>query len=181
MLSDSWHNLSYGKNAPVSVNTIIEITRDSKAKYEYDETTGLLRLDRILHTDLRYPFNYGFVPQTYCEDGDPLDIIILCSEPLLPLTFLEATVIGAMRMIDTGVVDNKIISVATHDPYLQHIKNLSDIAPEKLLSFKFFFEHYKRHEHKEVTIEQFLEKSDAQELIIQSIEAYKTSYTHKKI
>lgn len=176
MITHPWHNLSHGKYVPETVDAIIEVTRDSKAKYELDKETGFLRLDRILNTDLRYPFHYGFIPQTYSEDNDPLDIIVLCSEPLLPLSIVESTVIGAIHMIDNGLSDDKIIGVATHDPYLRHIKKLSDIAEEKLLSFKFFFENYKRHENKKVTIEYFLQKEDAHKLILESINLYKKNF-----
>lgn len=172
-----WHDLSYGKHIPATVDAIIEVTRDSKAKYELDKETGFLRLDRVLNTDLRYPFHYGFIPQTYAEDHDPLDIIVLCSEPVLPLSIVETTIIGAIHMIDSGDSDDKIIGVATHDPYLRHIQKLSDIAEEKLLSFKFFFENYKRHEkNKKVTIEYFIEKEDAHKLLLQSIELYKKNF-----
>jgi len=176
MITHPWHNLSHGKHVPETVDAIIEITRDSKAKYELDKKTGFLRLDRVLNTDLRYPFHYGFIPQTYCEDTDPLDIIVLCSEPLLPLSIVETTVIGAIRMTDSGVTDDKIIGTATHDPYLQHIQDLPDVAQEKLLSFKFFFENYKRHENKEVSIKCFINKVDAHALVIQSINFYKENF-----
>jgi len=172
MFIHPWHSLSYGKHAPETVDAVIEITKDSKAKYELDKETGFLRLDRVLHTDLRYPFHYGFIPQTYCEDQDPLDIIILCSEPLVPLSIVETTVVGALRMTDSGVADDKIIAVATHDPYLRHIKDISDIAEEKILSFKFFFENYKRHENKEVVVESFLNKRNAHECIRKGIDLY---------
>lgn len=171
-----WHTLSHGKDVPNIVNSIIEITRESKAKYELDKETGYLRLDRVLHTDLRYPFHYGFIPQTYCEDKDPLDVIILCSEPLIPLSIVETTVIGAIHMIDAGELDYKIIGIATHDPYVQRIKDLSDINKERLATFRFFFEHYKEQEGKEVIIKGFLHKKEAQQLVLDSIEMYKDKF-----
>ncbi len=171
-----WHTLSHGKEAPIIVNSIIEIARESKAKYELDKETGFLRLDRVLHTDLRYPFHYGFIPQTYCEDRDPLDVIILCSEPLLPLSIVETTVVGAIHMIDGGELDYKIIGIATHDPYVQRIKELSDINSERLATFRFFFEHYKQQEAKEVIIKGFLDKQAAQQLVLDSIQMYKDKF-----
>lgn len=171
-----WHTLSHGQQAPVIVNSIIEIARDSKAKYELDKETGFLRLDRVLHTDLRYPFHYGFIPQTYCDDKDPLDVIILCSEPLLPLSIVETTVVGAIHMIDGGELDYKIIGIATNDPYVQRIKDLHDINAERLATFKFFFEHYKQQEAKEVVIKGFFDKKEAQELVLESIQMYKDKF-----
>lgn len=171
-----WHTLSHGKDAPVTVNSIVEIARESKAKYELDKETGFLRLDRVLNTDLRYPFHYGFIPQTYCDDNDPLDIIILCSEPLLPLSIVETTIVGAINMIDGGEIDYKIIGVATYDPYVQRIKDLNDIAKERLATFRFFFEHYKQQENKKVEIKGFLDKKAAQKLVLESIQMYKNTF-----
>lgn len=171
-----WHTLSHGAQAPTIVNSIIEITRESKVKYELDKETGFLRLDRVLNTDLRYPFHYGFIPQTFCDDNDPLDVIVLCSEPLLPLSIVETTVVGAIHMIDGGELDYKIIGIATHDPYVQRIKNLSDISKERQGTFKFFFEHYKEQEGKEVVIKGFLDKQEAQEIVKDSIKLYHNKF-----
>ena len=171
-----WHTLSHGKDAPTVVNSVIEIARESKAKYELDKETGFLRLDRVLNTDLRYPFHYGFIPQTFCDDDDPLDVIVLCSEPLLPLSIVETTVVGAIHMVDGGELDYKIIGVATHDPYVHRIRNLDDLSKERQATFKFFFEHYKQQEGKEVVIKGFLDKKEAQAIVLESIQLYKDKF-----
>lgn len=167
-----WHSISIGNNVPKTTQAIIEIQQGSKAKYELDKTTGFLRLDRVLSTNLTYPFHYGFIPQTYCEDNDPLDVLVLCSEQLLPLSIVEATIIGAVKMIDNGEQDDKLIAVATHDPLMKNKQQLSDINQETLHTIKHFFENYKQQENKEVIIERFVEKEAAQKILTKSIEMY---------
>lgn len=174
-----WHSLSAGENVPETVHGIIEITQGSKAKYELDKQTGFLRLDRVLAANLRYPFHYGFIPRTYCDDNDPLDILILCSEPLLPLSIVEATVLGAVKMIDNGEQDDKIISVATHDPFSKIYKELTDIPPVTLSAIKSFFEEYKVPENKMVTVERFLNRNEAYTLIENALDAYKKTFSHE--
>lgn len=173
MILHPWHLLSYGKAAPKTVNTVIEITKGSKAKYELDKETGLLRLDRVLLTHLTYPFHYGFIPQTYCDDNDPLDAVVICSEPLVPLTIVEATPIGALHMIDGGEQDDKIIAVATHDHAVNKIKSLEELPADLLNTIKEFFETYKKLEEKQVVVERFYNKKEAHLLIEKSIEYYK--------
>ncbi|OGB83743.1 inorganic pyrophosphatase [candidate division TM6 bacterium RIFCSPHIGHO2_12_FULL_32_22] len=171
-----WHSISTGEAAPKIVNSIIEITKGSKAKYELEKQTGFLRLDRILASDLCYPFHYGFLPKTYCADNDPLDILILCSEQLLPLSIVEARVLGAIEMIDNGEQDDKIIGVAAYDPFMQKIQNLEDIDKATLASIRHFFEEYKKPEGKLVEIKKFLDKSTAQSLISKGMELYKKTF-----
>lgn len=171
-----WHSLSTGDNTPEQANGIIEITQGSKAKYELDKKTGFLRLDRILASNLSYPFHYGFIPQTYCPDNDPLDILILCSEPLLPLSIVETTILGAMQMIDEGEQDDKIIAVPTHDPFKKHCKDLKDIEPEALNAIKSFFQTYKQPENKTVIVEKFLDRQQACNLIAKAQELYKKTF-----
>lgn len=172
MILHPWHLLSPGKNAPETVNTVIEITKGSKAKYELDKETGLLRLDRVLLTHLTYPFHYGFVPQTYCEDEDPLDAVIICSEPLVPLSIVEATPIGALHMIDNGQQDDKIIAVATHDHVVNKIQNLAELPVDLLDTIKEFFQTYKKLEEKQVIVEHFFDQQEAYALINASIVYY---------
>jgi inorganic pyrophosphatase len=171
-----WHSVPIGNNAPEKVQSIIEIQQGSKAKYELDKLTGFLRLDRILASNLSYPFHYGFIPQTYCPDDDPLDILILCSEQLNPLSIVEATVLGAVEMIDGGQQDDKIIARATNDPFMKHINDLDQISPEQLKTIRSFFEQYKKPEGKTVVIKKFLNKTEATALVEQSIERYKTTF-----
>jgi inorganic pyrophosphatase len=173
MILHPWHLLSYGKAAPKMVNTVIEITKGSKAKYELDKETGLLRLDRILLTHLTYPFHYGFIPQSYCDDNDPLDAVIICSEPLVPLSIVEVTPIGALHMIDAGQQDDKIIGVATHDHSVNAIQSLEELPQDLIETIKDFFQTYKKLEEKQVIVDRFLNKTEAYILIEQSIDLYK--------
>lgn len=169
-----WHSLSHGENAPETVTSIIEITQGSKLKYELDKKSGFLRLDRILATELHYPFHYGFIPQTYCEDKDPLDVLIICSEKLVPMSIVEVKVLGAVEMIDQGEKDDKIIAVIPSDPILKKYNDLKDISEDVLNSIKHFFEEYKKPEGKFVEIKGFLDKEDAKKLVKSAIDLYKT-------
>ena len=173
MILHPWHLISPGDRAPESVNAIIEIPRGSKAKYELDKGTGLLRLDRVLRTDLTYPAHYGFIPQTYCDDADPLDIILICSQPLLPLSIVEARVLGALHMIDGGEQDDKIIAVANNDYELKDVVSLETFPKDQLQAIEDFFKNYKKQEKKTVVIERIIGKQEAQQLVVQSIELYK--------
>ncbi len=160
-----WHCIETGKNAPASVKSIIEIPKGSKGKYELDKNTGLLRLDRVLFSSVHYPANYGFIPQTYCDDHDPLDILVICSIDVYPMCIVEAKVIGAMEMIDGEERDDKIISVARNDMSVNYINELSELPPHTLVELKRFFEDYKKLEHKNVIVEQFMNKEKAYEII----------------
>src|SRR6187549_4040227 len=122
-----WHGAHYGDKAPAQVNALIEISQGSRAKYEIDKTTGLLRLDRVIYSSFHYPVNYGFIPRTLGEDKDPLDILVICSQAIQPLCLVDATVIGNMQMIDTGDMDDKIIAVATKDPSVNHISSIESL------------------------------------------------------
>lgn len=171
-----WHSISAGPQAPVIVNSIIEITKGSKAKYELDKISGLLRLDRVLLTHLTYPVHYGFIPHTLSEDNDPLDIIILCSEPLLPLSLVEAKVVGVMCMVDNGEQDDKILAIATGDHTGNAINTLEEIPAETLTTIQHFFENYKKQEEKQVTVERFMPHSYAHEIIQQALKRYQERY-----
>lgn len=129
-----WHGAHYGDDQPQVVNALIEIPQGSNCKYEIDKPTGLLRLDRVIYSSFHYPINYGFIPQTLGEDKDPLDILVMCSEPIQPLCLVTATVIGNMQMIDSGEKDDKIIAVATKDPSVNHIKDI-DAIPAHFLRY----------------------------------------------
>ena len=111
-----WHDVTPGSKLPQEFNTVIEIPFGSSVKYELDKTSGLIKLDRILYSAVYYPANYGFIPQTLAEDDDPLDVLVLCQEPVVPLTIIHARAIGLMTMIDSGKKDHKIIAIATEDP-----------------------------------------------------------------
>jgi len=174
-----WHSISPGENSPESVTAIIEIPKGSKAKYEIDKDTGLLRLDRMLFSSVMYPANYGFIPQTYCDDHDPLDILVLCSADVYPLSLIEAKVIGVMHMVDNGEQDDKIIAVAKNDMSVNYIDDLSELPPHTMKEIVRFFQDYKALEHKNVTIEDLLGKEEAYRVIKESIALYNATYRNK--
>ena len=172
-----WHQVSPGKDVPQKVTALIEISKGSKAKYEIDKESGLLKLDRVLFSAVHYPANYGFIPQTYAGDNDPLDILVISQIDFPPLTLVEATVIGVMRMIDKDEMDDKIIAVATHDISVNLIHSLETMPEYLLKEIHRFFEDYKQLEQKsKVVINQFLGKEAAYEIILESIESYSKKF-----
>ncbi len=171
--NNPWHVVHIGDDAPKIVTAMIEIPRESKSKYELDKETGFLKLDRVLYSSMTYPYNYGFIPQTYCDDKDPLDILVLTQAKIFPMSLMRAKVIGVMRMIDGGEADDKIIAVSPDDMSVSHIQDIEELPPHALLELKNFFEDYKKLENKEVLVEKFQNKEKAWEIINQSIEDYK--------
>jgi inorganic pyrophosphatase len=171
-----WHSISPGEDCPNTVTAIIEIPKGSKAKYEIDKESGLLKLDRILFSSVMYPANYGFIPQTYCDDNDPLDILVLCSADVYPMSIIDAKVIGVMHMIDGGEQDDKIIAVAKNDMSVNYINDLSELPPHAMKEVVRFFQDYKALEEKNVTIEHLLGKRYAYKVIEESIELYKKTF-----
>jgi inorganic pyrophosphatase len=167
-----WHDIDPGNDAPAFVKSIIEIPKGSKGKYELDKESGLLRLDRVLFSSVHYPANYGFIPRTYCDDHDPLDILVICSIDVIPMSIIEAKVIGAMEMIDGDERDDKIIAVARHDMSVNYINDLSELPPHTLVELKRFFEDYKMLEHKNVIVEQFMHHEKAFEIVEEGIKLY---------
>ena len=157
-----WHGASYGASAPSVVNGLVEIPQGSRTKYEIDKETGLLKLDRVIHSSFHYPVNYGFIPQTLGHDGDPLDILILCSQSIQPLCLVEATVIGNMQMIDSGEQDDKIIAVAAKDPSVNYITNINELPKHFFNELRNYFEQYKVLENKEVQIKEFQDRDSIQ-------------------
>ncbi|RZJ69806.1 inorganic diphosphatase [Flavobacterium sp.] len=171
-----WHDVSFGENAPAVVEGIIEIPKGSRAKYELDKDSGLLRLDRVLYSSVYYPANYGFIPKTYCDDNDPLDILVICQTDIVPMCVVSAKVIGVMRMIDGGEADDKIIAVAEGDPSINHINDISELPQHFISELKSFFEDYKKLEHKSVVVEDFQNREVAQQIILKAIEDYKVKF-----
>src|SRR6478672_6428984 len=171
-----WHGADTGDKAPATVNALIEIPEGSKCKYEIDKKTGLLKLDRVIYSSFHYPVNYGFIPKTLGEDNDPLDILVMCSESIQPLCLVEALVIGNMQMIDTGLVDDKIIAVAAKDPGVNYIKGIDEVPSHFFTVLKNYFEQYKVLENKKVEINDFQDKAEAFEVINESIEYYKQKF-----
>ena len=173
MIQHPWHETSIGKQPPELVNAIIEIPRGSRAKYEIDKESGLIKLDRVIYSSFHYPINYGFIPQTLGHDGDPLDILVLCSQTIQSMCLVEATVIGNMQMIDSGEEDDKIIAVATEDPSVNHYTSVDELPRHFMSELRNYFENYKILENKEVRIEDFQSKEIAYDIINEAIELYK--------
>lgn len=175
-LSNPFHAVSFGTRAPQFVQCIIEIPTGSKAKYEIDKESGLLRLDRVLFSSVHYPANYGFIPRTYCGDHDPLDILVFSQIAFEPLCIVESQVIGAMQMLDQGEHDDKIIAVAANDMSVNHFKDLSELPEHLLIELRRFFEDYKKLENKKVDIDKFLDRENAMMLVKSSIELYQKTF-----
>lgn len=174
--TNPWHDVTFGENAPSIVNGIIEIPKGTRAKYELDKESGMLKLDRVLFSSVYYPANYGFIPKTYCDDNDPLDILILSQIDIVPLCIVSAKVIGVMRMIDGGEADDKIIAVAEGDPSVNHINDISELPQHFISEMRNFFEDYKKLEKKTVVVEEFQSKELAVEIVRKAIQDYKDKF-----
>ncbi len=179
MVQHPWHEVSTGSNPPESVNAIIEIPRGSKAKYEIDKESGLIKLDRVIYASMYYPLNYGFIPQTLGEDHDPLDIVVLTQVEVVPLCLISSKVVGVMRMIDRGEADDKIIAVAEQDASVSHIRDVSELPGYLKAELKHFFENYKTLENKKVVVDEFFNKEAAMKIINTSIDFYKKEFSKK--
>jgi inorganic pyrophosphatase len=171
-----WHGVPTGEQAPRIVNAVIEIPQGSRAKYEIDKPSGLLKLDRVIYSSFYYPTNYGFIPQTYGDDKDPLDILVLSSLCIQPLCLVTAKVIGVMQMSDQGDADDKIIAVAAHDPSINYINNIEELPKHFFEELRHFFEEYKRLENKSVVVEEFQDKATAIGIIQQAMVSYKDHF-----
>ena len=167
-----WHDVTPGENLPSEFNALVEIPMGSSVKYELDKKTGMLRLDRVLYSAVYYPANYGFIPQTYAEDDDPLDVLVLCQEPLSPLTLVLARAIGLMTMIDGGKRDHKILAVAVDDPEFNSFREASEMPPHRLTMLRRFFQDYKQLEGKSVEVDDFQPSATALPIIEESLQRY---------
>jgi len=172
-----WHQVKHYSQSPDIVPAIIEVPKGSQVKYELDKESGLMKVDRILYSAVHYPANYGFIPQTYCEDNDPLDILVLGQESIHPLSIMRAKPIGVMKMIDCGEADDKIIAVHEDDPEYRDYTNISELPSHILKMLKRFFEDYKVLEKKQVTIESFLGPDEAKALIEEARLAYEAKFS----
>ena len=171
-----WHDISEDRIKKDDFIGVIEITKGGKNKYELDKETGMLKLDRVLYTSTHYPANYGFIPRTYGDDDDPLDVLVLCQENIEPLTLVECMPIGALIMIDGSQRDEKIIAVAKKDPSLNMYKDISELPPHISIEIKHFFEVYKQLEDKKTEVEEFIGRTEAETIIEKSIISYKEKF-----
>ncbi len=170
----AWHDVAtYCDEAQKDFNVIIEVTKGSKVKYELDKPSGILRVDRILYSSIVYPSNYGFIPQTYCDDNDPLDALVLNTEPVEPLSIVRARAIGVMRMEDSGKKDDKLIAVHLDDPEVSHYTEMKELPPHLEHQIRHFFEEYKVLEHKKVIVEEFLGPDVAQKILREAVDLYR--------
>ena len=171
-----WHDMDPTTIKPQQFTAVIEIPKGSKCKYELDKYTGLLRLDRILYTSTHYPANYGFIPRTYADDGDPLDVLVLCAEPIYPLTLIDVYPIGVMRMIDSGKMDDKIIAVPLSDPTYLGISSIDELPPHIFDEIMHFFLVYKQLENKQTAVKSLFGKDMAERIIWDAIQGYNEKF-----
>ena len=171
-MSNIWHDISPKRITPNDFIAVVEISKGSKKKYELDKETGYIILDRILYTSTHYPANYGFIPRTYGDDGDPLDVLLLCAEPLEPMSLVRAYPIGVISMIDNGRHDEKIIAIPYNDPNYNVYKDIDDLPMHIFEEMRHFFAVYKNLEHKETDVNEVRRRADALEIIKNAIDSY---------
>jgi inorganic pyrophosphatase len=169
----AWHDVELGDEIERHFRAVIEIPKGSKVKYELDKATGLLALDRVLHSAVHYPANYGFLPQTFCDDGDPLDVLVLGQEPVLPLCILRAKAIGVLTMRDEKGQDDKIIAIHIDDPEYEHYRDITELPPHRLRELERFFLDYKILENKTVDVQHLRGPVDAERVIREAIRLYR--------
>jgi inorganic pyrophosphatase len=169
----AWHDVELGDEIERHFRAVIEIPKGSKVKYELDKATGLLALDRVLHSAVHYPANYGFLPQTFCDDGDPLDVLVLGQEPVLPLCILRAKAIGVLTMRDEKGQDDKIIAIHIDDPEYEHYRDITELPPHRLRELERFFLDYKILENKTVDVQHLRGPVDAERVIRDAIRLYR--------
>ena len=167
-----WHDINPALIKPDVFTALIEIPKGSKCKYELDKHTGLLRLDRILYTSTHYPANYGFIPRTYGDDGDPLDVLIICSEPIEPMTLVKAYPIGVISMIDNGRNDEKIIAIPFNDPNYNMYTDIDQLPKHIFAEMRHFFTVYKNLENKTTAVNEVGARDEAIKVIGEAIDHY---------
>ena len=181
VMTHPWHDIEVDEASIESaLPVVVEIPAGSKNKYELDKASGLLKLDRVLHSAVRYPANYGFIPRSYCDDGDPLDVVVVGQEPVPPLTIVYARPLGVMHMRDQGKADDKVLAVSAYDPVYDHIADLEGMPPHLLAEVRRFFLDYKVLEEKEVVVDPFEGRERALAVIRQAFVDYRALMAQKK-
>ena len=171
-----WHDVDKSRITPEKFLSVIEIPKGSKKKYELDKATGVLILDRVLYTSTHYPANYGFIPLTYAEDNDPLDVLVLCQETIDPLTLVRCKPIGVVQMVDQDEKDEKIIAVAENDPYFNVYKDISELPSHVVDEISHFFTVYKELEGKKTVVKESFGREEAIKVIAKCIERYNNKF-----
>ena len=171
-----WHDIDPNRIKPESFEALIEIPKGCKAKYELDKETGLLKLDRMLYTSTVYPSNYGFIPHTLADDGDPLDVLVLCNEVIYPMTLVHCYPIGVIKMIDSGDLDEKIIAIPLKDPTYNSYGDIRELPQHIFEEMMHFFEVYKTLEHKKTTVREIAHRDEAVEIVKKCLKAYQDKY-----
>jgi inorganic pyrophosphatase len=172
-MTHPWHDIRCDEPVDESFPAYIEIPKGTKVKYELDKETGLLKVDRILFSAVHYPANYGFIPRTYCDDGDPLDVLVLCQEAVTPNCMMRARAIGLMQMRDDKGLDDKVIAVHMDDPAFNHYSHIREVPQHTLLELRRFFEDYKTLEKKRVEIDELLGPFEAAKAIRAAMQMYR--------
>ncbi|MBR6728121.1 MAG: inorganic diphosphatase [Clostridia bacterium] len=167
-----WHDMNPKEITPTDFSAVIEISKGSRCKYELDKHTGLLRLDRVLYTSTHYPASYGFIPRTFADDGDPLDVLVLCNEPIQPLTLVRVYPIGVMRMLDDGHIDDKIIAVPFTDPNYNGYRSIDELPAHIFDEIMHFFKVYKQLENKQTDIKELYNREEAEKIVREAIDGY---------
>lgn len=171
-----WHDIDKERIKEDDFVSVVEISKNGRNKYELDKQTGMLKLDRLLYTSTHYPANYGFIPRTYAEDNDPLDVLVLCQEEIVPLTLVECYPIGVLIMTDNNEYDEKIIAICKKDPFLNCYKDITEIPNQTSLEIKHFFEVYKQLEGKQTAVDKILGSEEAKKIIRKCINAYEEKF-----
>lgn len=174
-----WHDIEPENITPEKFTAVIEISKGSNCKYELDKSTGLLRLDRVLYTSTHYPANYGFIPRTFADDSDPLDVLVICSVAIQPMTLIDVVPIGVMRMIDSGAIDDKILAVPISDPTYNHINSIQELPSHIFDEIMHFFKVYKQLENKQTAVKELFDREEALQIIQRAIDSYKDLFTDK--
>ena len=171
-MSNIWHDIDPKRINPEDFICVIEIPKGSRKKYELDKETGLIILDRILYTSTHYPANYGFIPRTYGDDGDPLDVLLLCSEPLEPMSLVRAYPVGVINMLDNGQNDEKIVAIPFNDPNYNAYKDMEQLPRHVFDEMRHFFTVYKNLENKTTAVDEVADRNDAVKVIDAAIDRY---------